>query len=80
MFRSKITSFKDGNPTKWRIENSWGKDNHVEGYICMSNEWFREFVFEIVIDKTHCTQDVLDVQEKPPKMLPAWDPMGSLAR
>ena len=45
----------------------------------MSNDWFREFVFEIVVDKSFCTQDVLDVFKLEPTVLPAWDPLGSLA-
>ena len=46
----------------------------------MSNEWFGEFVFEIVVDKSHCPQEVLDAFKTTPIVLPAWDPMGSLAR
>jgi len=70
----------DGKPTKWRIENSWGEDSGHKGYITMSNEWFGEFVFEIVVDKSHCPQEVLDAFKTTPIVLPAWDPMGSLAR
>ena len=38
------------------------------------------FVFEIVVDKKFCSQEVLDVFKLEPKVLPAWDPMGALAR
>ncbi len=41
---------------------------------------FKEFVFEVVVDKKYCSQEVLDVYAKDPVVLPAWDPMGSLAR
>ena len=40
---------------------------------------FKEFVFEVVVDKKYCSQEVLDVYTKEPVLLPAWDPMGSLA-
>lgn len=45
----------------------------------MSADWFKEFVFEVVVDKSHVPADVLAVMEKQPIVLPAWDPMGTLA-
>lgn len=69
----------DVTPTKWRVENSWGEDRNAKGYISMTNEWFKEFVFEIVVDKAHCTKEILDVFQIDPVVLPAWDPLGSLA-
>ena len=41
---------------------------------------FHEFVFEIVVDRKFCSKEILDVFELEPKVLPAWDPMGALAR
>ena len=46
----------------------------------MTNDWFKEFVFEIVVDKSYCSDEILDVFKQEPTVLPAWDPMGSLAR
>lgn len=69
-----------GKITKWRIENSWGEERNNKGYLVMTNDWFHEFVFEIVVDKKFCSQEVLDVFKLEPKVLPAWDPMGALAR
>jgi len=69
----------DGTPSKWRVENSWGEDSGHKGYITMSSAWFQEFVFEIVVDKSHCPAHVLEAVQTTPKVLPAWDPMGSLA-
>ena len=66
-------------PTKWRIENSWGEDSGHKGYVTMSNDWFEEFVFEVVVDKSFCPPEVLAAFKTSPVVLPAWDPMGSLA-
>ena len=71
---------QNDQPTKWRIENSWGESSCEKGYICMTNDWFKEFVFEIVVDKSYCSDEILDVFKQEPTVLPAWDPMGSLAR
>lgn len=45
----------------------------------MSADWFKEFVFEIVVDKSIVPKEVLDVFSQTPIVLPAWDPMGTLA-
>lgn len=45
----------------------------------MTTEWFKEFSFEVVVDKKFVPQDVLDVFKQEPIVLPAWDPMGTLA-
>uniref|UniRef100_A0A0K8TT30 Bleomycin hydrolase n=1 Tax=Tabanus bromius TaxID=304241 RepID=A0A0K8TT30_TABBR len=70
---------EDGQPYKFRVENSWGEERGDKGYLIMTSEWFKEFLFEIVVDKSIVPQDVLDVFEQTPIVLPAWDPMGTLA-
>lgn len=69
-----------GDVTKWRIENSWGEDRNEKGFITMTTKWFHEFVFEIVVDRKFCTPEILEVYNLEPQVLPAWDPMGALAR
>lgn len=61
------------------MENSWGEERGEKGYLIMTADWFKEFVFEVVVDKSHVPADVLSVMDKPPIVLPAWDPMGTLA-
>lgn len=69
----------DGNPKKFRVENSYGDKEFDKGYLLLTEPWFREFVFEVAVDKKYLTKEVLDVFEQDAKMLPAWDPMGTLA-
>lgn len=45
----------------------------------MSADWFKEFVFEVVVDKSIVPKEVLQVFDQNPIVLPAWDPMGTLA-
>ncbi|XP_030847879.1 bleomycin hydrolase-like [Strongylocentrotus purpuratus] len=65
--------------TKWRVENSWGEDVGEKGYLVMADDWFSEFVYEVVVDKSYVPAEVLAVLTKEPVVLPPWDPMGSLA-
>ena len=64
---------------KWRIENSWGEDSGDKGYLCMTDEWFDEFTYQVVIRKDELEDDILEILKQEPKTLPPWDPMGALA-
>ncbi|XP_050543304.1 bleomycin hydrolase isoform X2 [Daktulosphaira vitifoliae] len=68
-----------GEPNKWRVENSWGEDRGDKGYLMMTTEWFKEYVFEVVVDKSLVPDEVLVVFQQEPQVLPIWDPMGTLA-
>lgn len=68
-----------GNPTRWRVENSWGKDAGVDGYYVMSDEWFTEYTYQVVVHKKYLTPEQRAELEQAPIELEPWDPMGSLA-
>ena len=67
----------EGKPTKWKVENSWGSASGANGYIIMTDEWFREYMFRIVANRKYCPASVLDMLKQKPVRLPAWDPMFS---
>lgn len=66
-------------PVRWRVENSWSEKSGSEGYFVMSDNWMDEFCYQAVIDPEVVSQEVRDVLEQKPKVLPLWDPMGALA-
>ena len=70
---------EDGNPTRWRVENSWGKDHGKDGYDIASDAWFDEYVYQVVVDKKYLTDEELAAYEGEPIELAPWDPMGALA-
>lgn len=70
----------DGEKTdKWRVENSWGDEDGDKGYLVMTDDWFSEYVYEVVIHKKYLPAEILAILDQNPIVLPAWDPMGSLA-
>ena len=67
-------------PKKWRVENSWGNKAGDKGYHIMTDKWFDEYNYEIVVHKKHIPQKLLDLFNKEvPINLDPWDPMGALA-
>ena len=70
----------EGNTTLWKVENSWGKDHGRDGFDTISDPWFDEYVYQIVVDKKYLTPEQLKIFEtEEATVLEPWDPMGSLA-
>ncbi len=67
----------DGQPQKWKVENSWGPSYGHNGFLIMTDEWFNEYMFRLVVNKKYCTADMLKLLKEKPVRLPAWDPMFS---
>ena len=71
----------DGKPRRWRVENSWGsEDSGEKGFYTMNDNWYDEHMFEIAAPRDYLTDEMKSGLEGDPIVLPAWDPMGSLAR
>ena len=70
---------KKRNSTKWKIENSWGTKSGNQGYMMMTDEWFDEYTYEVVIDKKYLNKRLLKYLDMEPVALAPWDPMGALA-
>lgn len=43
---------KDGKPVKWMVENSWGEASGYKGNIIMTDEWFDNYMFRLVVEKS----------------------------
>ena len=69
----------DGKTRRWRIENSWGDEIADKGFFTMNDSWFDQHVFEVAVHRDRLSADLLAVLDSEPIVLPAWDPMGSLA-
>ena len=66
---------KDGNPTKWKVENSWGADYGEKGCLIMTNRWFNEYMFRLVVDKKYVPETLLKEFEQKPLMVMPEDPL-----
>lgn len=70
---------EDGLPNRWRVENSWGEEPGEKGYYVMSDEWFDEYMYQVVVHRKYLTEEQQAEYDAEPVMLEPWDPMGSLA-
>ena len=64
-----------GNYKKWMVENSWGPTYGVNGNLVMTDEWFDEYMFRLVVEKRFVPAETLKLLEQKPTLLPAWDPL-----
>lgn len=64
----------NGKPIKWLVENSWG-DGPNNGHLILSDKWFDEYMFRLVVDKKYVDSKILNILKQKPTLLPAWDPM-----
>lgn len=59
----------NGEADTWKVENSWGADSGQKGCLVMTGEWFREYMFRLVVDKKYASKDMLKLAEQKPVML-----------
>lgn len=69
----------DGKPNRWKVENSWGCDPGKDGIFVMSDPWFDEYMYQVVIHKKFLSEEQRKAFEQEPIELDPWDPMGALA-
>jgi len=64
---------------RWKIENSWGKKAATDGYLLITDEWFDQYVFQIVVHKSKLTKVEKNLLTTSPLIIHPWDPLGTLA-
>ena len=70
-----------GSSNKWRVENSWGNKNGDKGYYIMTDKWFDEYTYEVVIHKSYLPDKLFSLYKEADLVpLKPWDPMGALAK
>lgn len=66
---------KEGKPLKWMVENSWGATSGYQGHLIMTDKWFDEYMFRLVVETKYVPDQIKEIFKQKPIRLPAWDPM-----
>ena len=69
---------EDGNPIRWKVENSWGTTAHGkpvghQGYFIMDDSWFTEYNYEVAVRREYLPDDVVKAYDAEPEVLPYWN-------
>lgn len=64
-----------GRPKKWMVENSWGAASGYQGHLIMTDKWFDEYTFRLVVERKYVPAKTLELLKQKPTLLPAWDPL-----
>lgn len=65
---------ENGKPIRWKVQDSYGKDTHKNGYYIMNDNFFDEFVLEVIIDKKYLSMKQLKLLNQKPVLIPLDDP------
>jgi bleomycin hydrolase len=66
---------KKGQATKWKVENSWGATWGQQGCLIMTDRWFREYMFRLVVPNEFVPEKVMKAYETTPVMVMPEDPL-----
>ncbi|NMN00405.1 aminopeptidase [Bifidobacterium sp. DSM 109958] len=71
---------EQGRPDRWKVENSWGKDNGEDGYFVASADWFDRFVQELIIRREYLDERTLAAADGEATVIQPWEPISRICR
>ncbi|EGG04951.1 bleomycin hydrolase-like protein [Melampsora larici-populina 98AG31] len=64
---------EEGKPVRYKAENSWSDTAGPHGCFVMTDAWFDEYVYQIVLPKSFTSDLLREIYDDPePSVLPPW--------
>lgn len=57
---------ENSRPNRWKVENSWGKENGKDGFYVMSDQWFTDNLYQLIVHKKYVPEDLLKKYQEAP--------------
>ncbi len=76
MTLSAVNLNKKGKPNRWQIYNSWGKELGFDGIYVMSDKWFDEYVYSVVVNKKYLSEKAVSALDSKIITLDPWEPLA----
>ena len=64
-----------GKAVKWKVENSWGATWGQQGCLIMTDRWFRDYMFRLVVPNEFVPEKLMKAYQTPPVMVMPEDPL-----
>lgn len=65
----------DGKPNRWCVENTWGPEPGKGGMFTMTDEWFEQYTYQVIVERCYVPAEILDAWDHmEPEILDAWVP------
>lgn len=75
---TKKISITSNKVSKFKVENSWGNIGDKDGFYLMTSDWFKQFAYEIVINKEYLTETQKLILDTNPTKLNRADPLSKI--
>lgn len=67
---------ENGKPKMWEVENSWGDEVGKKGIFSMTDKWFDDHNYSVVVDKKYISDEFKGGLYKEPIILEYFDPLA----
>ena len=57
---------KDNKPVRWKVEDSYGDKEKVNGCYIMNDNYFDKYVFDVIVDKKYLSKEQIELLKQQP--------------
>ena len=66
----------NGDIRQWKVENSWGDKTGHKGFYEMSQAWFEQYVYDVIVKKEFLPKELQELLDQPAIDVMPWENFG----